>query len=196
MRLVRAATELTLFSKAYDLGAALKIGVIGKTVARGRLPDEAVALGCFAPAQLLPGLRVRETRLAGDDDGRNRRRSAARSRLVIAWHARSCEPTRARAALPRAERGEITWALRLKNSRHRLVRVMHVGSVATEKVRSYPNCRRDAVAAQTSRRATSRHSRMQQIDGLPMRLPEADTAPFLIASSRCNPSFTKTSRGF
>jgi hypothetical protein len=58
------------------------------------------------------GLRVRETRLAGDDDGRNRRRSAARSRLVIAWHARSCEPTRARAALPRAERGEITWALR------------------------------------------------------------------------------------
>ena len=44
MRLVRAAaTELTLFSKVYDLGAALKIGVIGKTAAPGRLPDEAVA---------------------------------------------------------------------------------------------------------------------------------------------------------
>jgi hypothetical protein len=37
-----AATELTLFSKVYDLGAALKIGVIGKAAAPGRLPDEAV----------------------------------------------------------------------------------------------------------------------------------------------------------
>jgi enoyl-CoA hydratase len=44
MRLVRAAaTELTPFSKVYDLGAALKISVIGKTVAPNRLPDEAVA---------------------------------------------------------------------------------------------------------------------------------------------------------
>jgi len=65
--------------------------------------------------------------LAGDDDGRNRRRSAARSRLVIAWHVRYCEPTRARAALPRAERGAA------KNPRHGLVRVMNVGSAAREK---------------------------------------------------------------
>ena len=35
--------SLTLFSKVYDLGAALKIGVIGKTAAPGRPPDEAGA---------------------------------------------------------------------------------------------------------------------------------------------------------
>ena len=45
-----------------------------------------VAWAALVPPNLLPGLRVRETRLAGDDDGRNRRRGAARSRLVIAWH--------------------------------------------------------------------------------------------------------------
>ena len=54
----RAATELTLFSKVYDLGAALKIGVIGKTAAPGQLPDEAVA-GCFAPAQFFRPARSR-----------------------------------------------------------------------------------------------------------------------------------------
>jgi enoyl-CoA hydratase/carnithine racemase len=45
----------------------------------------------------------------------NEVRSAARSRLVIAWHVRSCEPTRARAALPRAERaGDHLDAARLR----------------------------------------------------------------------------------
>ena len=58
MRLVHAAaTEMTLFSKVYDLGAALKIGVIGKTAAPGQLPDEAV--GCFAPAQFFRPARSR-----------------------------------------------------------------------------------------------------------------------------------------
>jgi enoyl-CoA hydratase/carnithine racemase len=100
----RAASELALFGQVYDLGAALKMGVIGKTAAPGRLLDEAVAWAALVPPNCYPAYTFAKTRLAGDDDGRNRRRSAARSRLVIAWHVRSCEPTRARAALPRAEK--------------------------------------------------------------------------------------------
>jgi hypothetical protein len=86
----RAASELTLFGQVYDLAAAVKMGVIGKTAAP-------------RAARRLPGLRVREAGLAGGDDGRDRRRGAARSGLAVAWHVRSCEPTRARAPLPRAE---------------------------------------------------------------------------------------------
>ena len=94
----RAASELGLFGQVYDLGAALKIGVIGMTAGPGRLLDEAVAWAALVPPNCYPAYAFRETRLAGDDDGRNRRRSAARSRLVIAWHVRSWEPKRARCA--------------------------------------------------------------------------------------------------
>jgi enoyl-CoA hydratase/carnithine racemase len=90
----RAASELTLLGRVYDLAAVVKMGVIGKTAAPGRLLDDAVAWAALV---------LHEACLAGDNDGRNRRRGAVRSGLAVAWHVRSCEPTRAGAPLPRAE---------------------------------------------------------------------------------------------
>ena len=108
---------------------------------------------CFAPAQFFPAcafakLALQATTTAAID---------AAARLDRDWLSRGMpDPASPRAHALRYRElkgGRSPGAARLKNSRHRLVRVMHVGSAATEKVRSYLNCRRDAVAAQTSRRA-------------------------------------------
>src|ERR1700722_18857697 len=45
----RAASELTLFGQVYDLAAAVKMGVIGKTAAPGRLLEDAVAWAALVP---------------------------------------------------------------------------------------------------------------------------------------------------
>jgi enoyl-CoA hydratase len=45
----RAASELTLFGQVHDLAAAVKMGVIGKSAAPGRLLDEAVAWAALVP---------------------------------------------------------------------------------------------------------------------------------------------------
>jgi enoyl-CoA hydratase len=50
----RAADELTLFGQVYDLAAAMKMGVIDKTVAPGRLLDDAVAWAAHVPSDCYP----------------------------------------------------------------------------------------------------------------------------------------------
>src|SRR5271166_1476549 len=50
----RAASELTLFGQVYDLAAAVKMGVIGKTSAPGRLLEDAVAWAALVPPDGYP----------------------------------------------------------------------------------------------------------------------------------------------
>jgi enoyl-CoA hydratase len=50
----RAASELTLFGKVYDLAAAAKMGVIGETAAPGRLLDDALAWAALVPPDCYP----------------------------------------------------------------------------------------------------------------------------------------------
>jgi hypothetical protein len=88
----RSPGELrTLFGQVYDLGAALKMGVIGKTAALGRLLDEAVAWAALVPP------------------------NCAAARLDRDWLSRGMsEPAslRAHALRYRELKGrEITWAL-------------------------------------------------------------------------------------
>jgi enoyl-CoA hydratase len=82
----RAANELTLFGQVYDLAAATRMGVIDKSAGPSRLLDDAVAWAALVPPDCYPAYAVREARFAGDDEGRDRRRGAARSGLVVASH--------------------------------------------------------------------------------------------------------------
>ena len=50
----RAANELTLFGQIYGLAAAVKMGVIGKTAAPGRLLEDAVAWAALVPPDCYP----------------------------------------------------------------------------------------------------------------------------------------------
>jgi enoyl-CoA hydratase len=50
----RAASELTLFGQVYDLAAAVKMGVVNKTTAPGRLLDDAVAWAALVRPDCYP----------------------------------------------------------------------------------------------------------------------------------------------
>jgi enoyl-CoA hydratase len=50
----RAASELTLLGRVYDLAAVVKMGVIGKTAAPSRLIDDAVAWAALVPPDCYP----------------------------------------------------------------------------------------------------------------------------------------------
>jgi enoyl-CoA hydratase len=107
----RAASELALFGQVYDLGAALKMGVIGKTAAPGRLLDEAVAWAALVPPNCYPAYTfakraLQATTMAAID---------AAARLDRDWLSRGMsDPAslRAHALRYRELKGrEITWAL-------------------------------------------------------------------------------------
>ena len=93
------------------------MGVIGKTAAPGRLPDEAVAWAAFCRP-----IATRPTR-SRNAPCRRRRRPQSRS-----------------------QRGSIEIGYRVA------CQILRAYARTRIKVRSYPNCRHDAVEAQTSRR--------------------------------------------
>jgi enoyl-CoA hydratase len=107
----RAASELTLFGQVHHLAAAVKMGVIGKTAAPGRLLDDAVAWAALVPPDCYPtyaftkrGLQA--TTMAAID---------AAARLDRDWLSRGMsDPAslRAHARRYRELKGrEITWPL-------------------------------------------------------------------------------------
>jgi len=107
----RAASELTLFGQVYDLAAALKMGLIGKTAALGQLLEDAVAWAALVPPDCYPAYAfakraLQATTLAAID---------AAARLDRAWLARGMsDPAslRAHARRYRELKGrEITWEL-------------------------------------------------------------------------------------
>ena len=71
------AHEVTLFGQVYDLDAALRLGVMRKSVSADRLIAEALRMGRIGPSGLLHGLCILEASLASNDDCRNRRGSGA-----------------------------------------------------------------------------------------------------------------------
>jgi enoyl-CoA hydratase len=107
----RAASELTLFGQVYDLVAALKMGVIGKTAAPGRLLDDAVTWAALVPPDCYPAYAfakraLQATTMAAID---------AAARLDRDWLSRGMSnpgSLRAHARRYRELKGrEITWAL-------------------------------------------------------------------------------------
>ena len=107
----RAASELTLFGQVHDLAAAVKMGVIGKTAAPGRLLDEAVAWAALVPPNCYPAYTfakraLQATTMAAID---------AAARLDRDWLSRGMsDPAslRAHARRYRELKGrEITWVL-------------------------------------------------------------------------------------
>ena len=107
----RAARELTLFGQVHDLAAAVKMGVIGKAAAPGRLLDDAVAWAALVPPDCYPVYAftkraLQATTMAAID---------AAVRLDRDWLSRSMsDPAslRAHARRYRELKGrEITWAL-------------------------------------------------------------------------------------
>jgi enoyl-CoA hydratase len=107
----RAASELTLLGRVYDLAAVVKMGVIGKTAAPGRLLDDAVAWAALVPPDCYPAYAftkraLQATTMAAID---------AAARFDRDWLSRSMsDPAslRAQARRYRELKGrEITWAL-------------------------------------------------------------------------------------
>jgi enoyl-CoA hydratase len=107
----RAANELTLFGQVYDIAAALRVGVIDKTAAPGRLLEDAVAWAALVSpdchsAYAFAKRALQATTLAAID---------AAARLDRAWLARGMsDPAslRAHARRYRELKGrEITWEL-------------------------------------------------------------------------------------
>jgi len=107
----RAANELTLFGQVYDLAAALKMGLIGKTAALGQLLEDAVAWAALVPPDCYPAYAfakraLQATTLAAMD---------AAARLDRDWLARGMsDPAslRAHARRYRELKGrEVTWTL-------------------------------------------------------------------------------------
>jgi enoyl-CoA hydratase len=108
----RAASELTLLGRVYDLAAVVKMGVIGKTAAPGRLLDDAVAWAALVPPDCYPAYAftkraLQATTMAAMD---------AAARFDRDWLSRGMsDPAslRAQARRYRELKGrEITWALR------------------------------------------------------------------------------------
>jgi enoyl-CoA hydratase len=106
-----AASELILFGQVYDLAAAAKMGVIGKTAAPGRLLEDAVAWGARVPPDCYPAYAfakraLQATTMAAID---------AAARLDRDWLSRGMAypaSLRAHARRYRELKGhEITWAL-------------------------------------------------------------------------------------
>ena len=107
----RSASELTMFGQVYDLAAAVKIGVIGKTAPPGRLLDDAVVWAALVPPDCYPAYEfakraLQATAMAAIDTA---------SRLDRDWLSRGMShpsSLRAHARRYRALKGrEITWAL-------------------------------------------------------------------------------------
>ena len=107
----RAANELTLFGRVYDLAAAARMGVIDKTAAPGRLLDDAVAWAALVPQDGYPAYAfakraLQATTMAAID---------AAARLDRDWLSRRMsDPAslRAHARRYRELKGrEITWVL-------------------------------------------------------------------------------------
>jgi len=107
----RAANELTLLGRVYDLAAVVKMGVIGKTAAPGRLLDDAVAWAALVspdcyPAYAFTKRALQATTMAAID---------AATRFDRDWLSRGMsDPAslRAQARRYRELKGrEITWAL-------------------------------------------------------------------------------------
>jgi enoyl-CoA hydratase len=107
----RAASELTLFGQVYDIAAPLKMGVIDKTAALGRLLEDAVAWAALVspdcyPAYAFAKRALQATTMAAMD---------AAARLDRDWLSRGMsEPAslRAHARRYRELKGrEITWEL-------------------------------------------------------------------------------------
>ncbi len=99
----RAANELTLFGQVYDLAAAVKMGVIDKTTAPGRLLDDAVAWAALVPPDCHPAYAFAKRALQATTMAAIDTAIAARSGLAVARHVGSGEPARARGAVSRAE---------------------------------------------------------------------------------------------
>ena len=107
----RAASELTLLGRVYDLAAVVKMGVIAKTAAPGRLLDDAVAWAALVPPDCYPAYAftkraLQATTMAAMD---------AAARFDRDWLSRGMsDPAslRAQARRYRELKGrEITWAL-------------------------------------------------------------------------------------
>ena len=107
----RAASELTLFGQVYDLAAALKMGLIGKTASPGQLLEDAVAWAALVPPDCYPAYAftkraLQATTMAAMD---------ATSRLDRDWLSRGMsDPAslRAHARRYRELKGrEVTWTL-------------------------------------------------------------------------------------
>ena len=107
----QAANELTLFGRVYDVATAVKMGVIGKTAAPGRLLDDAVTWAALVPpdcyaAYAFTKRALQATTMAAID---------AAARLDRDWLSRGMsEPAslRAHARRYRELKGrEVSWAL-------------------------------------------------------------------------------------
>src|SRR6516165_1508635 len=107
----RAASELTLLGRVYDLAAVVKMGVIGKTAAPSRLLDDAVAWAALVPPDCYPAYAftkraLQATTMAAID---------AAARFDRDWLSRGMsDPAslRAQARRYRELKGrEITWVL-------------------------------------------------------------------------------------
>jgi enoyl-CoA hydratase len=107
----RAASELTLLSRVYDLAAVVKMGVIDKTAAPSRLLDDAVAWAALVPPDCYPAYAftkraLQATTMAAID---------AAARFDRDWLSRGMsDPAslRAQARRYRELKGrEITWVL-------------------------------------------------------------------------------------
>ena len=104
----RAANELTLFGPVHDVAAAVKMGVVGRTAAPGRLLDEAVAWAALVPPDGHPAFAfakraLHATTMAAID---------AAARLDQDWLSRGMsDPAslRAHARATELKGREITW---------------------------------------------------------------------------------------
>jgi enoyl-CoA hydratase len=112
------------------LGAALKIGVIGKTVAPNRLPDEVVAWAALRLPNCYPAYASAKRALQAT----TMVAIHIAARLDRDWLSRGMsDPASQRAHAPpyrELKGGDHLGAARLKTPRHGLVRVMNAGSGA------------------------------------------------------------------